>query len=149
MTTAGGSRMLPHAHPHTFRHTTVKMLWMLKNSWEDIAKWLGPGPAAHRTRGGPRRRHASPKITSTVYGRLTVAELHTRLRADFLDDDGAADAEADAWRDLARHLARPYPIAVSEEPTPDGGGGRRAAAPPPPDTREAAKRLRRDAAGNP
>lgn len=96
-----GLRLLGHAHPHTFRHTTVKMLWMMGNSWENIAKWLG---------------HASPTITSTIYGQLTAIEIDSRIHADFIDNGtGVADAREE-WRELAAFVAQPYTFEKAELP---------------------------------
>lgn len=45
-----------------------------------------------------------------MYGRLSVSELHSRLRADFIDDGGDGDRETEEWRRLAKFVARPYAL---------------------------------------
>lgn len=49
-----------HAHPHSFRHTVVQMLYMNGVSFEAIAKWIG---------------HAHATVTTSVYGRLSHDDL--------------------------------------------------------------------------
>lgn len=45
----------PHVHPHTFRHTVIRLLYMNGVTMERIAKWIG---------------HSSAAITSDTYNRL-------------------------------------------------------------------------------
>ena len=97
----------PVAHPHAFRHTVVHMLFMNGSSFvrgraarplapppEAIAKWIG---------------HASPAVTSSVYGRLSEREVEASLQGvPFLAEDRAR--VAGEWRELARFLCAPYPF---------------------------------------
>lgn len=86
-----------HAHPHTFRHTVVQLLYLVGElSFETIAKWIG---------------HRSSAVTSGVYGRLQQADLQTRLRGvPFLsEDDGgrAAAALRQRWHRVAEAIRNP------------------------------------------
>ena len=83
----------PHVHPHTFRHTVVQMLYMKGMAFDAIAKWIG---------------HASPAVTSGVYGRLTQDNLNGLLRGvPFVDEGGSGDAR-ERWAAVARFVTRPY-----------------------------------------
>ena len=91
----------PLAHPHAFRHTAIKMLWMKGNSFEQIAKWIG---------------HRNPSTTSTQYGHLTVAEINARMIGlDWLGPPEEHE-EAAQWRLLGRFLYEPYAVAPEEWP---------------------------------
>ena len=116
-----GLQDAPHAHPHTFRHTIIKMLFVLGKNWDQISKWVG---------------HSNPTVTSTVYGRLQDVELTHLMRVPFLASDlpTAADTPQD-WRALAELLRRPYhpPPATTVAASPP--------APPPPGTTKQMLRL--------
>ena len=43
-----------------------------------------------------------------MYGELTLPEMHSRLRADFLPSS-LGDEERKQWQELAAFLAHPYP----------------------------------------
>ena len=43
-----------------------------------------------------------------MYGELTLPEMHSRLRADFLPSS-LGDEERKQWQELATFLAHPYP----------------------------------------
>ena len=86
----------PSVHPHTFRHTVVQMLFMTGSSFEAIAKWIG---------------HASPAVTSSVYGRLSLRDVESSLgTVPFLSDHLASNTENDnnEWHSLSRFLRSPY-----------------------------------------
>ena len=66
------------------------------SSFEAIAKWIG---------------HASPTVTSSVYGRLSLRDVENSLGAvPFLSDHLGAtnDNENNEWHSLSRFLRSPY-----------------------------------------
>ena len=87
-----------HVHPHTFRHTTIKLLYIgLGKTFDGISKWIG---------------HANPAVTSGVYGRLQAEEV-SRMVVD--DDEEGANVDRDRWRDVSRHLRDPWGVAPKQE----------------------------------
>ena len=91
----------PSAHPHTFRHTAIKMLWMKGNSFEQIAKWIG---------------HRKSSTTANQYGRLSLSDVSARMTGmDWMGDQQDGDAVAE-WTKLGRFLYEPYPFNTSDWP---------------------------------
>ena len=89
----------PHVHPHTFRHTLVHLMYVSGNSFEKIAKFLG---------------HASPAVTSAVYGRLRHLDALSGVRGvPFLASDEARD-NRDAWAEVGRLLRDPWRASAPE-----------------------------------
>lgn len=92
----------PHAHPHTFRHTTVQILYLAGGlSFETIAKWIG---------------HRSATTTSVIYGQIQQEDLCARLNGlPFVDDVGDGAERRAAWMGLAEAIRQPpYDISVWE-----------------------------------
>lgn len=86
----------PHVHPHTFRHTVIKILYMNGIPFERIAKWIG---------------HASATITSTTYHRLQEHELqqlvfHTHTKEQS-NKNGQSNMQTE-WQELSLFLDDPY-----------------------------------------
>lgn len=90
----------PHAHPHTFRHTVVQLLYLAGGlSFETISKWIG---------------HRSVSVTSGVYGRLEHADLQARLQGVPFGAPGE-DTRRAAWRGLAERIRTPpYEVSAAE-----------------------------------
>lgn len=89
----------PHVHPHTFRHTVIKILYMNDIPFEKIAKWIG---------------HSSAAITSTTYHRLQEHELqrlvfHLPSTSPYTDPALDSDPRKE-WRDLSRFLDDPFRV---------------------------------------
>ena len=82
----------PHAHPHSFRHTVVRLLHFRGKTFDQVAKWLG---------------HKSPNVTAQVYGRLTVEET-TRLMDDE-DGQGGGGHDKRLWSEVHDRIKNPYP----------------------------------------
>ena len=90
----------PHVHPHTFRHTVIKILHMSGVPFERIAKWIG---------------HSNANITSNIYGRLKETELQQLVHPPFADD--AHKTIGDEWKEVARLIRDPYNNNVEPPPS--------------------------------
>ena len=89
---------LPHAHPHTFRHTVIQMLFMNGVTWEGISKFVG---------------HATPAVTSHTYGRLRHDDIAGLIsNVPFIPNTNRNDASK--WKKLASYLAAPFVFEVSD-----------------------------------
>lgn len=84
----------PHAHPHTFRHTTVQILYLAGGlSFETIAKWIG---------------HRSATTTSVIYGQIQQEDLCVRLNGlPFVHDVADGAQRRAAWMGLAEAIRQP------------------------------------------
>lgn len=80
-----------NAHPHAFRHTVVRMLYLRGKTFDQIAKWIG---------------HASSSITERVYGRLSTEEID-RMMDDDAEEKRSLDR--DRWMAVAKRIKNPYP----------------------------------------
>lgn len=91
----------PHAHPHSFRHTVIQMLYLCGMKFESIAKWIG---------------HANPTVTSTVYGRLSHVDVHNLMQGvPFIDGTTQqTDGTKGDWKSIASFVNRPYQFDASE-----------------------------------
>lgn len=91
-----------HAHPHTFRHTCIHMLFMNGLNFEVIAKWIG---------------HTSPSVTSGVYGRLRTHDIQALVHkaTGFVPHpcSNGKDNEKE-WNELAKFLVDPYAFTASQ-----------------------------------
>ena len=92
-----GLHNLPYAHPHTFRHTYVHMLYLGGgNTFEVIAKQIG---------------HASPEITERTYCKLSHIESTSNIKGIAFLGNGAHAQMRNEWRDLAQMLTHsPWPV---------------------------------------
>lgn len=109
-----------HAHPHTFRHTVVKILFLTGNSFEIISKWIG---------------HSSVTLTAGVYGKLGAADIQNQIqnvpfvesvtrtlptKPSFLPCFKVLNLNETegihAWTELARFLHMPWPMPDEEMP---------------------------------
>ena len=90
----------PHAHPHTFRHTLIHLMYMGGTPFDHIAKFVG---------------HANPNITSQVYGRLRYADMLSAIRGvPFLQDVSTTLQEhREEWIQLGHLLRDPWPSAAT------------------------------------
>ena len=75
-----------HAHPHSFRHTLIQMMFMRGATFESIAKFIG---------------HANVNITSGVYGKLDCSQTDALMR---MDDTGHDNCEKRSWERLYGEL---------------------------------------------
>jgi integrase len=84
-------------HPHCFRHTTVRMLFMTGLSLEVISKFLG---------------HKDASVTSATYCRLDGHELQSLICDVPFSDTTTASVkdERQKWYDLATFLRNPFPL---------------------------------------
>ena len=62
-------------------------------TFETIAKWIG---------------HASPTITSGVYGRLSQDDLNGLMRGVPFIDEGRQNNNKEQWVRIARFVTEPY-----------------------------------------
>lgn len=82
-----------HVHPHTFRHSVIKMLYNTGRTFDQIAKFIG---------------HASSQITAGVYGRLTHEELLSVVAVLDFDKTQWEAAKKKEWHNLISLLKEPY-----------------------------------------
>lgn len=88
-----------HAHPHTFRHTVVHMLYMCGLPFDRISKWIG---------------HSSVATTSGVYGRLRHDDIQTLVHGvPFVPSPTDAAQQRNSWMELAELLRAPYVFSLS------------------------------------
>lgn len=89
----------PHAHPHTFRHTLVLMMFMAGNSFEKISKYIG---------------HSSPDITSKVYGRLKFSDMMGSIQGMPFLGEGECNDTKPEWHALSKYLRDPWKASDEE-----------------------------------
>ena len=78
------------------------MLYMKGMGFDAIAKWIG---------------HASPAVTSGVYGRLSQTDVAGMLRGvPFVDEGERTDVRAQ-WTKIARFITQPYVFDDDELPS--------------------------------
>ena len=90
-----------YAHPHTFRHTVVRMLYISGRPFDVIAKFLG---------------HKNKEITMAVYGRLTCDETHRQISGD----SEIRDQDKEVWTAVMRRIRdAPFTNESSKSQIPD------------------------------
>ena len=89
------------AHPHTFRHTCIQMLYNNGLSFTEISKWIG---------------HRNESITSNIYGQLQHQDLQNRVseKVPFLAS-GPQVSVRERWKRVAKFLSTVYDFDNDEQ----------------------------------
>ena len=89
------------AHPHTFRHTCIQMLYNNGLSFTEISKWIG---------------HRNESITSNIYGQLQHQEMQNKVseKVPFLAS-GPQVSVRDRWKRVAKFLSTVYDFDNDEQ----------------------------------